>query len=54
MSELTSGRRGSLCIENEIKVPEGATPKEALKRMVSLVEGSTCCDPATLTYFRRK
>ena len=40
------GPAGQPLIEREIKVPEGATPKQALQGMISIVEGSACCDPS--------
>ena len=40
------GPAGKALIEKEIKVPEGATPKQALQGMIPIVEGSACCDPA--------
>jgi len=40
------GPEGKPLIEKEIKVPEGATPKQALQGMIPIVEGSACCDPA--------
>ena len=40
------GPAGKPLIEKEIKVPEGATHKQALQGMIPIVEGSACCDPA--------
>lgn len=40
------GPAGKPLVEKEIKVPEGATPKQALQGMIPIVEGSACCDPA--------
>ncbi len=40
------GPAGKSLVEKEIKVPEGATPKQALQGMIPIVEGSACCDPA--------
>ena len=40
------GPAGKSLVEKEIKVPEGATPKQALQGMTPVVEGSACCDPA--------
>ena len=33
-------------IEKEIMIPEGATPKEALKRVCPIEAGAACCHPA--------
>ncbi len=32
-------------IEKEVQVPEGATPKQALKKMCEVTEGKVCCHP---------
>lgn len=40
------GPAGKPLIEKEIKIPEGATPKQALQGMIPVIEGSACCDPA--------
>lgn len=40
------GPSGKSLIDREIKVPEGATPKQALQGMIPITEGSACCDPA--------
>ena len=40
------GPAGRSLGEKGIKGPEGASPKQALQGMTSIVEGSACCDPA--------
>lgn len=40
------GPAGKPLLEREVQILEGATPKEALKQIVPIVEGSACCDPA--------
>jgi hypothetical protein len=33
-------------LEKEVRVREGATPKEALRQMLPFTEGEVCCHPA--------
>lgn len=33
-------------VAKEITIPEGITPKEALRKICPILEGSACCDPA--------
>ena len=33
-------------IEKEMRIREGATPKEVLKQIFPIAEGKACCDPA--------
>ncbi len=40
------GPAGKPSIEKEIKIPEGATPKQALAKICPFQSGATCCDPA--------
>ena len=40
------GPAGKPAIEKEIVIREGATPKEALRKICPIVAGATCCDPA--------
>lgn len=40
------GPAGKAAVEKEMIVREGTTPKEALKQIFPIVEGSACCNPA--------
>lgn len=40
------GPAGKTPVEKEIKIPEGATPKEALGKVSPFQAGAACCDPA--------
>lgn len=40
------GPAGKPLIEKEISIREGATPKEALKKICTVQQGAACCDPA--------
>lgn len=39
------GPAGKPLIEKEVTVPEGATPKEALKKISAVTGGAACCHP---------
>ncbi len=40
------GPAGKPVVEREITIRERSTPKEALRQIFPIVEGSACCDPA--------
>lgn len=46
MVRIDYGPAGKPPLEKEIQIRERATPKEVLKQIVPVVEGSACCDPA--------
>ena len=40
------GPAGRPPVKKEMRVPEGATPKEALKKICAVEGGAACCHPA--------
>jgi len=45
-ARIDFGPAGKPVIEREVTVPEGATPKEALKKICEVTGGAACCHPA--------